>query len=105
MTPRGAAHTRMPCREAFIDLSESSPDSSSVLDYFNNSGKRVGYFHELWRDFSCSASASGSWPSGINTAVFNYSVNLHPSSSFLFLVLSMDSIHPDRWVRKSPDCA
>ena len=58
-------------------VSESSPDSSPVQDSFNNSGKRVGSFHELWRDFLCSASASGSWPSGINTAVFNGSVNLH----------------------------
>lgn len=62
-------------------VSEGSPDSSPVSDYFNNSGKRVGYFHGLWRDFSCSASASGSWPSGINPAVSDYSVNLQTVNS------------------------
>jgi hypothetical protein len=52
-----------------------------VSDYFNNHGRNVGSFQQLWRAFSGTVARSRSSTFGINGRVFNYPDILHTSSS------------------------
>ena len=51
------------------------------VDYFNNSGRNVGCFQQLWQPFSLKVATRHNSTSGINERVFT-----HPDNPLAFLV-------------------